>query len=295
MDAISRNVTSRYAMAPPTQATAAARGPVPTGSGAALVGQAAASPVRMDSAETSGRAIMISRLFYAVPESLYSTPETAGSSGSIYSFLTREDRDAISALYEVAQANGTNPREIDAIAFDLGVYRSTRPEIVRASPIRYEADGTPRPASFSTEDETTAQRLLTSKALTTSALPADFLRARLDPALSEGHAADLGVLERLVYATSPDGDARDMDARVPPRPRDYFAEALAQVQAAMATAAEPNVEPGRAARPQDEHITADQLKRALKTEHLDTVSMLIARWSADRGGRNLLTDPSRMS
>jgi hypothetical protein len=290
MDAISRNVASRYAMAPPTRATAAARGPVWTGSGAAPAWQAAAGPAKVDAVETSGRAIMISRLFHAAPESLYLTPETAGSSGSTYSFLTREDRDAISALYEVAQANGTNLREIDAIAFDLGAYRSTRPEIVRPSPVRFEADGTPRPAAFSTEDEATAQRLLTSKALTTSALPADFLRARLDPALSEGHATNLGVLERLVYATSPDGDARDTGARVPPRPSDYFAEALAEFQAAMA--AEPNGEPGRSARLQDEPVMGNQLQRALQARHLDAVSMLIAQWSADRGGQDLPTDRS---
>ncbi len=177
-----------------------------------------------DTVEISGRSVMVSRIFRAVPESVYYAAGNGPATGSIYNYLTPSDRDTMAGLYDYARDNNVDPRRVDAVAFDLAIYRSEPPGVVHPTPVRYDENGVARPAAFSAQDESAARRILTSKAISTCALPEDFLRARLDPALSEGHAADLSFLEQIVYATSPDGSATDATAQIPPRPGVYFAK-----------------------------------------------------------------------
>jgi hypothetical protein len=182
----------------------------------------------------SGRTMMLSRLFGATDPSanpaIYQ-PGTAPSSGLIYSFLTSSDRDVVSSLYEYAQANSIDPVNVDHFAFDLGCYRAT-PNLSDSVGQMFDSQtGEPLNLEFKNPgDEAIAQRILTSKAISDTQIPHDFLRAQLDPGIKGGHAVDFAFLERIVYASSASGSdgAQDPNAVLAPRPK----ERLAKLEAA---------------------------------------------------------------
>lgn len=182
---------------------------------------------------SSGQSIMLSRLFHTTdPDAagIY-TPGSAPSSGSVYKFLTASDRDMLASVYEYARDNGIDPSNVDDLAFDLGCYRShPASSYVDGVGNLFDLDGNPVVAEFSPDDEATAKRILTSKAMSDTAVPHDFLRRVLDPGLDPTHAVDLGFLEKVVYATSASGSdgANDPNAVLAPRPK----ERLAALQAA---------------------------------------------------------------
>jgi hypothetical protein len=177
---------------------------------------------------------MLSRLFgttdpNASPD-VY-RPGAAPASGRIYSFLTSSDRSLVSGLYDYAQANGVDPTAVDHFAFDLAAYRQhpNPPDMVGSF---FDAEtGQPQDFAFKDpEDEATAQRILTSKAMRDTTIPRDFLQAELDPGRMGVHVTDFKFLEQVVYASSASGTdgAHDPTAVLAPRPK----ERLAAMQAA---------------------------------------------------------------
>ncbi len=174
--------------------------------------------------ETAGHAIMVSRLFSRIPESVTYTVANQPASGSVYNFMTASDRTVIASLYDYAQQNGVALQKVDDLAFDLGGYRM---EPAGARPgdflVGYDESGAAHYGmEYSEAEEATAQRILTSKAIKDSALPEDFLRYKLAGA---GHASDFTFLEEVVYATSVAGSdgATDPTATLAPRPKERFA------------------------------------------------------------------------
>ena len=188
-----------------------------TGNGASGDGTQA----RVDTVSISGRGMLSDRLFHGRPVSY--TPGYSAPSGTIFGFLTDADRDTVASLYEYAQTHGIDPAKVDNIAFDLGIHRSAHASDEGPATM-YDADGVLVPIAFSPDDETVAQRILTSKALKDSALPEEFLRYELTPATGIDKAADFHFLEQVVYATSPTGSdgATDPTAVLAPRSVDYF-------------------------------------------------------------------------
>ena len=194
-----------------------------------------AVPVRRsvdgDTVEISGRALMLSRLYGGAAEPLRYPPGSAPESGSIYGFLTPDDHEVLVALYEHADATGGDLREVDALAFDLGCYRSSQRVLHWADSVGATFDGetgVPILYEFEPHEEAIAQRILTSKAIKDSAIPEDFLRNLLDPGFSPGHAVDLAYLEAVLYASSPTGadGATDPTAVLAPRPIERLAALL---------------------------------------------------------------------
>ena len=183
---------------------------------------------------SSGRTIMLTRLFGTTdPQAdpgMYSP--SGNRSQSVYRHLTGADQEVIAATYEYARDQGIDPQEVDNLAFDLAVYRSRPSSATFVDSVGhvFDQDGNPVIWDFPPEQEATAQRVLTSKALNDSALPEDFLRNVLDPGLQPVHAVNFAFLEKVVYATSTSGSdgAQDPAAVLPPRPR----ERLAALQAA---------------------------------------------------------------
>jgi hypothetical protein len=180
-----------------------------------------------DTVEISGRSTMIDRLFRGVPEPAIYTP-ARGRSGSVYNYLTADDRSTIASMYDYARQNGIDPTQVDKVAFDLGSYRTLAPSSRSdAFVVGYDVDGNPRTGAWdSGDEEATAQRILTSKAINDSSLPQDFMRHLLG---GSGRVSDVGFLEKVVYATSRSGSggATDPAAVLAPRPRERFAAAMA--------------------------------------------------------------------
>ncbi len=130
----------------------------------------------------------------------------------VYQFLTAADRALLSQLYEYAQAKGFNPALVDALAYDLGVFRSAS---AGASLVRdhvglfFSADGRAVAFGFGQEDEATAVRILTSAAMRDTVIPHDWLRYQLDPGMAiRAPRTPLAFLEHVVYAFSSSAPGR---------------------------------------------------------------------------------------
>ncbi len=183
--------------------------------------QEAATVKQQESATVSisGRAIMLSRLFNSdgsVEPRVETTTTTSNTSGSVYSFLTKSDREMLATVYEYASANGIDPLKVDGLAFDLGVYRRAGP----GGPLdnagkAYDLQGNPFIAEFNAEDEAVAQRVLTSKAMGDTLIDRGFLEAVFSPTRMSVHASDFSFLEDVAYAFSASGSdgATNPDAR----------------------------------------------------------------------------------
>ncbi|MGP3790516.1 hypothetical protein [Pseudomonas sp. B392_1p] len=183
--------------------------------------QEAATVKKQESATVSisGRAIMLSRLFNSdgsVEPRIETTTTTSNASGSVYSFLTKSDREMLATVYEYASANGIDPLKVDGLAFDLGVYRRAGP----GGPLdnagkAYDLQGTPFIAEFNAEDEAVAQRVLTSKAMGDTLIDRGFLDAVFSPTRMSVHASNFAFLEDVAYAFSASGSdgATNPDAK----------------------------------------------------------------------------------
>jgi len=162
---------------------------------------------------------MLSRLFNSdgsVEPRIETTTTTSNTSGSVYSFLTKSDREMLATVYEYASANGIDPLKVDGLAFDLGVYRRAGP----GGPLdnagkAYDLQGNPFIAEFNAEDEAVAQRVLTSKAMGDTLIDRGFLEAVFSPTRMSVHASDFSFLEDVAYAFSVSGSdgATNPDAK----------------------------------------------------------------------------------
>lgn len=187
-----------------------------------------------DTVELSGDTLLQSRLFPGVADV---SPAAVQASSSIYKFLTSSDRTVLSNLYKTTSDSGGDLKQVDALAFDLANYRSTPTAGDKVGTTFTEA-GTPIDYAFTPSDEAAAQRILTSKAMSDTAIPKDFLKSFLDPGFAPGdHAVSFDALEKMVYATSTSGadGATDPTAVLAPRP----AERLATLKAAGTLTAPP--------------------------------------------------------
>lgn len=245
-----------------------------TGVATAQAVEAPASPAEFtaagDSVQISGRATMLNRLFggntEAEPKSPYG-PQP--SSGVVYDYLTGRDREALSTFYDIARDRGIDLVEVDNIAFDLGSFRSVPPGVtVDSVGTMFDIHGEPMMWDFSPDDEATAQRILTSRAVNDSALPEDFLRHRLDSGWSPGGASNFSVLEELVYATSSSGANGETNpaAVLAPRPRQRLE--LLQAAGAVPTPAQVLKDNGKSAEDPQDHFAAHAARLGHNARHL---------------------------
>lgn len=165
-----------------------------------------ATPAGSDTIEISGRGLLESRL-----------PSVAGESGrgsgSIYSFLTTSDREMLATVYKARFDAGADLQKVDALAFDLAVFRSSPLSLDKVGVV-FDSSGAPLEFGFSADDEAIAQRILMSTAINDTAIPSDFLRHILDAGLAPGdHAVDFAFLEELVYSSSATGADGAADPR----------------------------------------------------------------------------------
>ena len=207
-----------------------------------------ATPAASTSVNISGRALLLSRVFKVndpgkEPKVEYDTQKTFTHSGMpVYNYLTTQDRNQLSQIYEHAANKGYDLKIVDELAFQWAYYRSSpnTESSLRYNASKGMAEGAFDPttgqlivAEFNPEDEAIAQRLLTSKAFThnNSIIPGNVLNAILDPGRGGKHSAEnLSFIQEVVYAFSPSGDANDPTAVVPLRPRDIAEMKLAQLR-----------------------------------------------------------------
>jgi hypothetical protein len=174
----------------------------------------------------SGRAMLLSRLFNTDDPSAAPKVETsttiANTSGSVYNFLTDDDKNTLSKLYEIANSEGTNLVEVDNVAFDLAHYRRAGPGgPIDTTGVLYDTKGQPIISEFNPNDEAVAQRVVTSKAMGDTLFDKGFLMSVFTPGKTPVHASNFSFLERAVYAFSASGydGSTDPDAKSLVRPR----------------------------------------------------------------------------
>lgn len=225
-----------------------------------------------DTIDISGDALLQSRLFPGLTGDL---PTATDRSPSVYKFLTSSDRAVISKLYKAASDAGGDLKQVDALAFDLGAFRSSPPGMDKVG-MTFDESGAPIVYAFSPADEATAQRILTSKAMADTGIPTDFLRHFLDAGLAGGsHASDFSALEKMVYATSTVGSdgATDPQAVLAPRP----AERLAALKASGRI----SLEPTDAVPESDPRGVVGKI--SAQSEAVDRAAALVALFSGDSG------------
>lgn len=182
----------------------------------------------------SGRAIMLSRLFHSSDSNtnlaVASSTTTGNTSGSVFDFLTTEDRKFLSQLYEHTNSNGIDPLEVDNVAFDLGVYRRYGPGgPPDTTGLLFDLQGNPIVSEFNPSDEAIAQRILTSKAMGDTEVDHGFLRAIFNPNRTPVHASNFNFLQHVVFDSSAKGGDGAVDPNAIPivRPKKEDVQPLA--------------------------------------------------------------------
>lgn len=201
------------------------------GAGTASTGTSGDAPAGR--AVVSGVSLMRERLFGItdpeVAEPRY-TQSNRPSVGTTAGWLTTGDRAFISGLYERAQVTRRDLGDIDALARDLGVWRSTiGPLWAPTVGSGFNMNGDPMVALFDPANERVAQRIRGSQAMYDSGMPTEFLAYQIDPGRGGGGALGLSRLESIMYELSPSGSARSADggASLPERTPDLLKRMLA--------------------------------------------------------------------
>ena len=188
---------------------------------------------------TSGRAILLSRLFHTNDINAQPKVETTvtiyNMNGSVYSYLNHDDRAMLSKAYEYARDNGIDPVSVDNLAFDLGFYRMKIP--TGGSPDLTSSSWDSKTgqlliSEFTTEDETLSRSILSTQAMSDTKIEHDFLQAVLHPGRTPKHAVDFNFLRDVVLAFSPSHSDGAVDPTVSFADRDARLE-LAKTAKAM--------------------------------------------------------------
>lgn len=192
--------TTATVAASPVPASTTPATPLAPGVSAAAVGDSVSLSAPLD-----GHGLLMARLFHRAPtasEPPVRTPYGANpSQGSVYEFLTREDRTFLAAAYETAQQNGLDLGSIDRVAADMGRIRHS----ANAAPATdmTDLDGNPLPIHFTAEDQAVVDRISTGPAMADTTFPPDMLKSFMDPGRNWLHASDLRDFEALVNVMSP--------------------------------------------------------------------------------------------
>ena len=208
---------------PSTSTSSAVAGSTSTGS----VG--AARPV-VDSAVIGGEAQVINRLFRGdakLATEVFYTARNHPGSGLGASFLTRQDRVMVASLYDQAAEQGWDLADVDMLAHRLASFRSAEGLRGDHVGISWDENRKIKDYSLSPQNEAKALDILGSKAINNSALPSEFVRFMLDPGFSGDMNPNVDFLGKVVFATSPDGNAANPNAVIPPRPAERLAAAIA--------------------------------------------------------------------
>ena len=149
---------------------------------------------------------MLSRLFHT-DEAHYSgkvRTESATGGGSVYEFLTTDDRKMLEGMYEYCAANGMDLTHVDALAADLATYRDNGPHSRDGT--LYDLEGHRLTFDFKDSDKQIADHMLQSESLQQTSIDQGFLKFQLGkPGV---HCVDFAFLEKMVSVFSPAGDVQ---------------------------------------------------------------------------------------
>lgn len=147
----------------------------------------------------SGRALMLSRLFGS--ENKEPPVQTVLNRETIYmddrNFLTTDDRNMLSELYEQAYQQGIDLNYVTELADDLGSYRMFH-KVQGSANNGYDLEGHKVTYLFTEKDAATAERILNSSSMAGSKLDSGFLRYELYSGYSFNHQAHFDFLEDVV-------------------------------------------------------------------------------------------------
>lgn len=168
---------------------------------AAAVGSPAAAP---SLPATPGRTLLRERLF---GDANFEAPfrTDPGLFAEVTHYLWEEDRVMLSELYEEAQQQGIDLRNVDMLGFELGRYRrgSTMNFINKNEGGTFDSEGHQLSYFFSDTNAAIAERILTSDGLSSSRLDRGFLERILNPGFSLVHQVDFGFLEEVFNKFGP--------------------------------------------------------------------------------------------
>ena len=157
-----------------------------------------------DSVDGRGRQLMISRLFGSVEPPVIDGKLGMSLANSGYSdrnFLTRQDRELLSDVYQYAVDNDIDMIHIDVLARKIGNYRRHDNGRIMGSANSgsYTTEGWQVTVSFIDRDAAIASRLLSGAAINSTRFDQDFLRHILNPGFGAiGNSGNFPLIEHLV-------------------------------------------------------------------------------------------------
>ena len=162
------------------------------------------------SPSSNGRALLMSRVFRAAADA--NPPiETVDKPGAFTAnFLTGQDREQLTKLYDFASENGIDLAHVDALAWDMAIYRQVNEKSTPGA--IYDQEGRRVTYAFSEREAAIADRISAGSAKSNTYLDSGFIREILDPVSMPVHGTNLNFLEKAMEVLSPAGDAGEVDA-----------------------------------------------------------------------------------
>ncbi|MDB6141833.1 MAG: hypothetical protein JWP80_877 [Pseudomonas sp.] len=180
--------------------------------------KAASTPIKPEilnsNVSISGQALLKQRIFDGA-EPRYRPLSETNTPGSMYlritDFVTREDCQLLSDIYEFAQEGGADLKYVDNLGFSLADYRSNdNGRNMGPHGSTLDAEGRLISVSFLDKDVATIQRILASDALKTTRLDQGFIRFKTDASYSATDFNRFEFMEQVINKFSAKG------AGVPP-------------------------------------------------------------------------------
>lgn len=180
----------------------------------------------------NGRALMLERLWRikdptAPDPKVLSVVTTNMLTGNSYDFLSSSDRKLLEKAYTYAEQNNINLEQVDALAFDMAVYRmgvasggltSNKPGDI------YTPDGKWAIAAFDERDTKLAYQIKNGKAALSTQFDHGFLNEIFDPEKHSTHAVDFSFLAKMVKEFSDQAGQPDENLQMPDDPNRRYAE-----------------------------------------------------------------------
>ncbi|SHM96144.1 hypothetical protein SAMN05216593_1052 [Pseudomonas asturiensis] len=170
----------------------------------------AASDTR-DTFKISGQALLKHRLF-GMTDPDRNAPQLGktqmGTSMNYVAFLTRDDRRFLGEVYEWARDNSMDLKYVDSLGLNLASYREHDDgrTVGRLNQGKvFDKDGHAMYYSFTEKDAATAQRILSSTALTSTRLDQGFVRFITDKDYGAMHHNDFDFMEQVIKRFSEAG------------------------------------------------------------------------------------------
>lgn len=166
--------------------------------------------VKVSLSASNGRALLMTRVFHASADANPPVESIDTAYGVTANYLRLDDREKMANLYDFASSHGIDLAHVDALSFDLAIYRRSL-ENSTPGPI-YDPEGHRVTYAFSERESKEADHILSGDAINSTYLDRGFIHKLLNPVEMCSHATDFKFLEKALEVLSPSGDAGNVSA-----------------------------------------------------------------------------------